>query len=266
MAVTYKNAPLVELIAELRWGPATDQTQAGTQTVVFALPQSKDEEIFMQFGAAMSAAGYGRFERLIPPGTPTPYGQVAFRCRPTDAKKQAPLFQLGHGVFTANALPPYKSWEDFKPIVRIGIDSLIEAYDLAGVERPKFRIALIRYIDAFRDDLTGGREMQRFLSDVLGIKIVLPDAILSVAADQDTIHPALQLAVSTAVGPLQLKLAEGTVGNDQAVVMETSVTVNREIGADVEAAVAALGDGRQIIHELFRGLTASIHDAMEPIS
>lgn len=266
MSVTYNKAPLVELIAELRWGPSTDTAQADSQTIVVALPQSKDEEIFMQFGAEMSAVGYGRFERVIPPGFPTPHGQVAFRCRPTSPQQKAPLFQLGLGVFTANALPPYKSWDEFQPIVRTGIDCLFKAYDMATVEKPEFRIALIRYVDAFKSDLTGDRDMRTFLRDILGIEIRLPDPISSAAADQNAIKPSLQLAIPTTVGQLNLKLADGKIGNDQAVIMDMSVIVQREIGANADAAIAALGDGRRIIHDLFRGLTASIHDAMEPTS
>lgn len=265
MSVTFKKAPLVELIAELRWGPGSEPATPDNQSVVIALPSSKDEETYMQFGAVISSAGYGRFERVMPPGVPIPFGQVAVRCRPTDSKQQSPLFQLGHGVFSANALPPYKSWDEFSPFVRTGIDGLFQAFDLAARPRPEFSIALIRYIDAFRDDLSGGRDIRTFLRDVLGLDILLPDAIMSKATDPSEIVPSLQVVVPTAVGRLEMKFAEGRQGNERAIIMDTSVLVERDIGNNADRAVAALSDGRLLIHELFLSLTSSIHDVMEPI-
>lgn len=265
MPITYKKPPLVELVAELRWGTGPQSAAPNNQSIVIALPSSKDEETYMQFGASMSAAGYGRFERVMPPGIPISYGQVAVRCRPSDSKKQAPLFQLGHGVFTANALPPYKSWDDFSPIVRTGIDNLFESFDAAARPRPEFNIAMIRYIDAFRDELTGGRDIRTFLRDVIGIDILLPDAIMSKATDPADIAPTLQVVVPTAVGRLEMTFSEGKHGNDRAIIMDTNVLIERAIGSSVDKAVAALSDGRLLIHELFLSLTSSISDLMEPI-
>jgi len=139
MSVTYKNAPLVELVAELRWGPsaaalpANDQDQS--RTVPFQFSSPKDEELYMQFAALISAEGYGRFERVAPPGIPSLPGQVACRFRPSDPEKQAPLFQLGIGLFTANALPPYQSWSTFSPVVKLGLERVFEAHQRAA-DRP----------------------------------------------------------------------------------------------------------------------------------
>ena len=266
MSVTYNKAPLVELIAELWWGDgiATPQQQNQPQTIRLSIPQTKDEEICMHFGAILSAAGYGRFERTTPPGMLVPPNQVVVRCRPNDPNKQSPLFQLGGGIFTANALPPYKSWVDFKPIIGQGIASVLEAYQKAGQSPPGFSAALVRYIDAFRDDLTGGRDVRTFLREVMNIDLSLPDAITSISAEQSTIVPTLQLDIPSSTGRVGINFLKGRYGNDKAILMETSILIERAMGADTTAALDALTEGRQIVHDLFRGLTAPIHDAMEP--
>ena len=179
MSVTYKKAPLVELIAEVRWGPVGDRTLKSPQrTLRISLPHPADDDIFMHYGVVVAQKGYGRFERLIPPGVPLPFTSPACRFRPTDVNKQSPLFQIGKGIFTANALPPaYQSWQTFSPFVRTGLESLYEAYRRAGQPVPEISEVLIRYIDAFSHELTGGRDLADFLAEVMGIELSLPSSI-----------------------------------------------------------------------------------------
>ena len=127
-------------------------------------------------------------------------------------------------------------------------------------------MALIRYIDAFKEDLSGGRDVLSFLQDVMGLTITLPDAILSQVENQQKIVPALQLIVPTALGRMEIKFSEGNLGNQQAIVMDSSLQIPRDIGASCDDAIGTLTEGREVIHELFRNLTAKIHDDMEPIS
>lgn len=265
MSVTYKNAPLVELVAELRWGPGTDKPVGDQRSLVVSMPDAKDEETYMQFGAVLSAEGYGRFERVVPPGMPIPFAQVAIRCRPSNSQQQSPLFQLGPGVFSANVLPPYNSWAEFSPVVRQGIDGLIGAFDRSEVDRPNFQVAIIRYIDAFKSDLSGGRDVLSFLRDVMGFTIALPEAIVTRATSSKEIVPVLHLAIPTSLGRLEMKFSDGRQGNERAIVVDTSLLIQRDLGSSAELAIEAFTEGRQVIHELFRGLTAPIHDQMEPI-
>jgi len=267
MSVTYQNAPLVELIAELRWGDSTPTAQAPGQAVVvrLALPGTKDEEMYMHLSAIMSRGGYSRLERLLPPGVPLPPTQVACRFRPSDPSAQSPLFQVGPRVFTANALPPYRSWVSFGPVVEQGVSWLFEAHERAGLKPPALNVAMIRYIDAFDGHLTGGRDIHAFLREVMGLQILLPPALRELATDAARIAPTLQLMVPASVGQVRITFAEGKKGNESAIMMDTTVVIQREIGPDAKGAIAALTEGRQVIHDLFRELTAPIHELMEPI-
>jgi uncharacterized protein (TIGR04255 family) len=277
VSVTYKNAPLVELVAEVRWdppplaagaAPGVAGTPAGSHSsqMWHAFSGPKDEEVFVHFGALMSSAGYGRAERMIPPGIPVLAFQPAARYRPTDPDDQATLFQLGRSVFSANALPPYKSWQDFGPVVAKGLGIVVDTYKKAALPPPEFHTALLRYIDAFRDDLTGGRTALPFLREVLGLNLALPEALVSLSSDPAHIQPLIRLMMPTAIGRLETTFADGLKGNERAVIWDTTVTIESSFGSDVKVVMKALTDARLVIHNLFRGLTAPIHAAMQPIS
>jgi len=266
MSVHYRNAPLVELIAELRWGPSRPAVEAkNLASVGFMLPQAKDEEVFMNFGMLAAQNGFGRLERLVPAGIPLPPQFIACRFRPTDPNRQSPLFQIGKGIFSVNAVPPdYQSWESFCPVVRSGIETLIDAHRRADETLPEITQALVRYIDVFNDELTGDRSVSAFMSEVLGIEVTLPEAIRTLAKQE--INPVVQFSVPVELGLLSMTIGGGTQGAGVLPLLDTSLLIQQSIGADVDKAVKALTDGRGVIHDLFRRLTAPIHEAMRPIS
>jgi uncharacterized protein (TIGR04255 family) len=266
MTVTFLNAPLVELVAELRWGPATLQVPVSRAVGGAMGTGLKNEELFMQFGAVAAAKGYGRFERLVPPGFPVQPYQPVYRYRPSAADQPSPLFQLGNGVFTANAVPPYKSWANFAPKVEEGLHLLETAFRNVGGSLPTFDSALVRYIDAFKGDLTSGASAMSFMSEVLGFRVGIPEGVARVATDVRRISPQISLTVPVQPGTMTILLAEGTVGNEEAVVMDTVVHVSRAIGPTPAHALAALVEARAVIHDMFRDVTKAIHPLMKPES
>lgn len=265
MSIQYKKPPLVELIAELRWGPSLPAVHPNkAATVAVTLPRAQDDEVFMNFGMLVAQKGYGRLERLAPAGMPLPPQMIACRFRPTDTNQQSPLFQIGKGIFTANAVPPnYQSWEAFCPIVRDGVEMLIEAHQRTGEPPPDINQALVRYIDVFNEELTGGRSVSEFMSEVLGIQVTLPKAITSLTKAK--VEPLIQFSVPVELGLLSMTVGGATQGADVMPLLDTSLMIQRPIGANVEQALKALSDGRGVIHDLFRGLTTKIHEAMRPI-
>ena len=61
MPERFRSPPLVELVAELRWGPLLVPSQA--QGVIVLAP-GPYEEFFTRFGSRVSAFGYDWAERL----------------------------------------------------------------------------------------------------------------------------------------------------------------------------------------------------------
>lgn len=267
MPISYDNPPLIELIVELRWGtPAflLPSAVAGTDAGAAITPQIA-EHLFMHFGAVASGESYGRFERVIPPGFPLAPFQVAYRYRPTDSENNATLYQMGNGVFSVNALPPYKNWDQFKPVIQRGVQMRNEAFKRMGIEPPPFSSGIVRYIDAFQGPLLGNYSTRAFLTDVLGFKLTMPPILEEVCTERQQIIPQLQLTLPVAPGQLQIALSEGQLNNQRAVVVDTSVTMNRQLSTDPSSTVIELTEARNVIHEIFMQIAKPLHDHMNPI-
>ena len=126
MGLSFKNSPLVEIIAEIRWDlPWVNQTSAEDTGSVVSI---QHEEFYMRFGGKVAAAGFERIERLVPPNFfQLPY-QPVYRFRHNAEERGARLYQLGMGLFSVHATPPYKSWAEFKPLVSAGAELRQPAY------------------------------------------------------------------------------------------------------------------------------------------
>jgi uncharacterized protein (TIGR04255 family) len=262
--LVYKNPPLVELIAELRWGPAIKAIGAGS--LHKSMFDSSGDGVQTHLAARVASIGYARVERLLPPGFPLPPTLPALRFRPTDVAKKSPLFQWGNGVFTINGLPPeYRSWADFAPIIQIGADALFRSYADANLPAPSITTAVVRYIDAFKPDLTDGVPPLEFLDKVFGVRVQLPPTLTDLAHENSAIIPRLELAIPLQLGVMTVSCSQGTKDNEEVVLLDTTVTVQREIGSSVDDAVAVLTEARDVIHKVFRGLTLPLHARMEPM-
>lgn len=114
MEITFRNAPLAEVVVELRWQP----TQVGI--IPFQTPGTPQpsvivgttelENFYADFANNIAKHGFVRSERLIPSGMPAIQGQAVLRFRSTLPDKTGVLYQVGPGMFSANAIPPYRSW------------------------------------------------------------------------------------------------------------------------------------------------------------
>lgn len=266
VATSYNKPPLIELIAELRWDDASIVLPAaGSGVAPTGLKSSRLEELFMQFGAAAAKEGFSRFERVIPPGFPVTPFQVVYRYRPSNATDASKLYQLGNGVFTANALPPYKNWANFRPVIETGLTILREAFQGLNQHPPHFTSAIVRYIDGFRGDMIKGRSTREFLSEALGFEFNLPRVLNNVCTDPKQLVPQLQLSMPVSPGQMVMTLSEGVVDNQPAVIVDTSVIVQRDIAPEPATVVDVLTEARNVIHQVFMETVKKLHDDMDPI-
>ena len=141
MDITFSKAPLIELIAELRWTPqgstsiAPAPPQPGPAPTLF-LGGGKQEEFYMRFGAALYNQGFNRSERLSPPGFPFILQQPVYRFLSEAEDKKSVIYQVGFGIFSVHAVPPYRSWSQFLPLVTKGIGILLESRLQADSTQP----------------------------------------------------------------------------------------------------------------------------------
>ncbi len=269
MSKTFDKAPLVETIAELRWAPQhTTQigNGQGAGMPMMALNSNGFDEFFMRFGGEMYQHGFQRAERLVPAGFPMMLFQPVYRYQKANEATASALYQLGAGLFSANAIPPYKSWDTFLPTIEAGIDALLKTRSDAEKDTPFSAISL-RYIDAFGPHLTGGRDIGTFTREVFGVKLELPAAITKYGKTGST--PKSFLLISLPLEnqlSMTINIGEGMINNESAIVMDTTISTTTDVIAEKQAILNALTSARNVMHEMFIELTKPIEALMQPKS
>ncbi|MDD2468527.1 MAG: TIGR04255 family protein [Desulfobulbus sp.] len=267
----FAKPPLVELIAELRWGPQPSVPSSGgpgqgVQNLSMPLAMTnRVEEWFMQFGAKISVDGYTRFERLVPTGFPLMPFQPVYRYRKNAPEDGTSLYQLGPGLFSANITPPYKSWDQFEPIVKNGVEKVLQSRTDIENKMP-FRTVLLRYIDAFGPEFLKDESSLDFLITKLGFKIELPKVFDKFANSSIPVKGSLNFGVPLKDNfVMSINVGEGIADGKQAVVLDTTVAKTIPVQSVLVDVMATFNDARSIIHETFIEITKPIASIMEPI-
>jgi uncharacterized protein (TIGR04255 family) len=222
------------------------------------------EEFFMRFGGGVQQLGFTGIERLTPADFPTLAFQPVFRFRKPAERGAKVLYQVGAGIFSANAVPPYKNWKEFRPVVEKGVEILLQSR--ADTERDASFIAgSLRYIDAFGATLTKGLATADFVDKVLGIGLSLPQALTKRILPGEQYKPFLQLQLPVLQGMVMIiGIGEGIANKEKSIIMDTTVTTASPIAATKEAVMGAMDRAHVAIHDIFIEMTKPIHDVMKP--
>ena len=263
----FRKPPLVEVVAELRWGLAAASASPPTP----ALLTEQDEQLFTDFAAQMESGTSVIIERLQPKAFPVfPY-QVCCRYK-IPGQPDGYVYQLGPRVFTANAKAPhYESWAAFAPVVADGIDSLLRALPKAAGDF-LFTSARLGYIDLFKKrrffaDKTGAA----FMKDTLHLHVQMPDTVLRHigTGGPSAVALAYQAPLGALVdGLLEAQVQEGTLNgamDEPGLILHTAISITRNIPGTKEAVMAVLEEAHTVIHECFLDITQSLHGEMERI-
>jgi uncharacterized protein (TIGR04255 family) len=266
MTVSFEKAPLKEIIAEVRWGTGNLPLEIPVNQP-FAIPasffaDSAQEKLFIGLGEELSKIGYGRSERLTPAGFPAIPGQPVYRFQ-SNPPTEPVLFQAGLGQFSVHGVPPYKSWDEFLPTVKRGLDALLRVYPQVMGEQP-FSSVTLRYIDFFEDDLIQGRDVIAFMSDILRIDIRIPNFVSAMAVKKNAENVFLKFSFPVESGALNINVGDGKFNNRQGVLLDTSVAASKAIPARLDDALMVLSQSYEVLHELFLNLTEPIQHLMGP--
>jgi uncharacterized protein (TIGR04255 family) len=271
MNISFEKAPLIEIVAELRWQPeaAIESLGARNGAPILAGPSVNTlEEFFMRFGGECYQVGFQQSERLHPVGFPLFPFQPIYRYRKTGLAGQpqpSELMQVGAGLFSANAVPPYRSWSAFSPIVEQGVQALLNARSGAERARPFSGVSL-RYIDAFGIDFLGKRSPGEFITEVLGFSVVLPRPVQSAGLPGRPVNAVIQLTMSAPDGlNIGMTVGEALVNGAQAVLLDTTVSAAAPVEPTLESVMTTLGAARNVIHECFVELVKPLADIMRPM-
>ncbi len=171
----YTSPPLIEVISEVRW----------ETTPVAAIPGASIDPHFPVFNKKFSDRvkknGFEFVKRVVPQEIPIEYtgGSPIFRYRKT--KNSWPLYQTGPGLFTANIVPPYNGWKEFKKYLDEGVTHLYSSYPLPQ-EYLRIKRLELRYMDGFLPTHGPIKRYPEFLEDYLGIQLRMPNFPIKEAA------------------------------------------------------------------------------------
>lgn len=261
---TFANAPLVEIIAELRWLESSATNPTGAPFSLAMPGNVAIEDLFMRFGGLAFAHGYTRNERLMPLGMPVPVGQVCYRYRPDEANQdelfRSSLLQIGPGVFSANATPPYKSWKEFRTHVERGVQDLVHA---RGAAQNSFTHVSLRYIDCFTEKFLQGMSHERFLNEMLGFALAPPSYFKDKLQGNAAIETGVQFSFPLNNGALLHLIAHpGSGPAGEGILLTTSIGFAGETAPSADAVMAKLDEAQQIIHDAFLAMTEKLKPLM----
>lgn len=274
VTITFAKPPLIELMAEVRWGmPTIPLAPTGAigavpipilpgQPIQFTASGSYDP-FFLEFAKRVRELGFTVQERTVPANVVVPPYKAVWRWRNPDSP--GITLQLGSGVFTINGAPPdYVKWADFVGTVGDTLDALIASLPTYPQPPQRFTQLLMRYVDLFDEQLTGGRTHSEFLNDVLGINVVLPRVMTEQARPEADISASLQVAMPVDGGTANFVFAQGIVAGRSGFILDSTVTVDQEIALERPLVVENFTRAHDILNSIFIGMTEPIHKKMEP--
>ena len=263
MSVTFKNAPLAEVIAELRWGTGATPLPVGS-VINFQNSPPDNDPFLSSLGEELGRSKFSRSERLIPPGFPSFPFQPVTRFRQDASGETSLIIQAGAGIFSFNAIPPYHSWTRVEPIARNGIEALIRARDKVG-SQDHFSTVSLRYINTFNQALMQGNSVGSFLRDIMGITVHLPPVIESHIQSGTEPLPHVQYSFNVdETSSFSFMAGEGIFQNEKVVLFDMTVSSRLPIEQEVDGIMRVLANARNIMHEIFVNITKPIHSLLAP--
>jgi uncharacterized protein (TIGR04255 family) len=213
------NAPLIEVIFELRWGKITRDK---SNTVVgFQFSQEESQFFFGQFKSVAEAEDFKHIERINPNITnPLPH-IITHRFR--KAPNTWPCIQIGLGVFTVNQLVEGYDWHTFKKDCLFSIELLDKGHPLKleGLSEEKIGIQL-RYQDAFL--FSENERAIDFLKNKLNIGFGEPKDFVEYENFTPLIKGiqfAFNVDVKKPKGVLNISIQEGLINDSPGILMDT---------------------------------------------
>jgi uncharacterized protein (TIGR04255 family) len=209
------NAPLVEVIFELRWGKII---RKGDE---FQLSIPPEEELLPgQFKSIANTEGFGFYERINAGIPPLPH-LVLHRYRPS--ADSWPCFQLGSGILTVNEVKKGYSWKSFRESVAKGLKFIDRAYP-AGLEGlPGFGVEL-KYQDGFL--LEAGETAEEFLRKKIRLGFNPPEKFFenaNIIQGMKNNRISFSLSLSGPKGLLSISINQGLINEKPGLIMETTV-------------------------------------------
>lgn len=162
------NAPLSEVVFELRWKLQGDQK---TPPVFWTDPAY--QILVSNFVPAAAKYGFKTSKKLLQEGMVLAAHSIGIRLYETE-DQPFPLWQLGPGIFASNESAAYV-WPRFKKLAIDGIKTLLSSYPpTKQFDIEPIHIEL-RYIDSFDTALVPDQDLTNFINANTSLRIDLPN-------------------------------------------------------------------------------------------
>lgn len=238
-----KNAPLIEVIFEFKWGKTS---QKGNEvTIEF----SQEEKALMPGKFQLHAAEVGfDFSKVMENQLPIPH---LVRYRYSEKPGSYPLYQLGDGVFAINQTDfgDYEyDWGVFKTAVERGVNLFEKSYPFPIKDLPLIDIQL-RYRDAIHAQ--NDESILAFITEKLNVGNFTLPTILTENENIDTECPlgsiTLQVGCKKPTGQIICQINQGT--NDGKKIFLLDFIIISKVNVFTEITSEALIDWCTEAHE-----------------
>lgn len=258
----FKNAPLVEMIVEIRWALMSLQSlpQGGVDPFYDALKKGLAKKLAQQ--------GYPLLEEIVPLEVPREFlgGQITTRYRKeTDTW---PLYQLGPGVFTVNIADGYTGWSEFRKVIQLGIITLLSSHPAVGTL--EIQSLKLMAIDAFTSRHKFNSYYD-FSKKYLGLNLVLPDKYIAGYAQVNEVSVASETLIPLSrhdiQGQARIEVREGRHNEERALLLNTSIESQRSLkGDEAEQEIINWFDSAHVVHsKMFKSiLSPELRAILEP--
>lgn len=164
------NAPLTEVIFELRW--ALEEGEG----IPPPLRQDPGYTVLTHaFRDSAKRAGFPVVKDLSPGVPPLAYS-VGLRFYQSP-ERAFPIWQIGPGIFAANQSADYE-WVKFKKLVLKGVSHLLKTYPKMKTFTLRPLTFELRYIDNFSKDLVRTLEFPKFIKKATTWSVEIPEFFL----------------------------------------------------------------------------------------
>ena len=219
MAAKLPNAPLAEVVFEMRWA------LQGSPDIPVQLHSDPGYHVLVDtFGQEVGKHGFSY--RREKPGTDANINLGHnVRVQFLEAEDHPfPMYQIGPGVFASNDATDYE-WTKFKKRTVKGVDHLLRSYpNMSSFSLRPIHLEL-RYINSFDPDLIGHRDLLKFINNNTGFSINIPKRVIGPKCENITDgNIVLEFPISNRKDTIfSFQLANGSIGENSTILLISKV-------------------------------------------
>ena len=216
------NAPLTEVIFELRWKLKEDPA---VPSVFWNDPgYSILTDIF---SAAAEKYGLSHVKKINPETQLTGHSVGLRYYRSAD--QAFPIWQIGPGIFAANESAAYE-WKSYKKFALDGVRALLRSYPKFKALPLSFIQVELRYRDSFDSRYVAHKDILKFINEETSLRIQLPEFLIKKPLENlSNSHLMFEFPISELQDTFFfVRLANAKVNDRDSILLESKVITKAE--------------------------------------